>query len=74
MASHEEEVKRIRIIPDIHTLAAGGFDKIPKDDIARLKWVGFYKQKQAPFFMVLPRAPRPRPTPRQADWKRAARG
>src|SRR5579862_79816 len=52
MASHEEEIKRVRIIPDVYTLAAGGFDKIPKDDIARLKWVGFYKQKQAPFFMV----------------------
>lgn len=52
MASHEEEIKRVRIIPDIHALAAGGWDKIPKDDFARLKWVGFYKQKQAPFFMV----------------------
>src|ERR1051325_3121212 len=52
MASHEEEVKRVRIIPDIDTLAAAGFDKIPKDDFARLKWVGFYKQKQAPYFMV----------------------
>jgi ferredoxin-nitrite reductase len=52
MASHEEEVKRVRIIPDIDALAAGGFDKIPKDDVARLKWVGFYKQRQAPYFMV----------------------
>lgn len=52
MASHEEEVKRVRIIPDIDTLAAGGYDKVPKDDMARLKWVGFYKQRQAPFFMV----------------------
>jgi ferredoxin-nitrite reductase len=52
MASHEEEIKRVRIIPDINTLAAAGFDKIPKDDIARLKWVGFYKQKQVPYFMV----------------------
>ena len=52
MASHEEEVKRVRIIPDINTLAAAGFDKIPKDDFSRLKWVGFYKQKQAPYFMV----------------------
>jgi sulfite reductase beta subunit-like hemoprotein len=52
MASHDEEVKRIRIIPDIHSLAAAGFDKIAKDDMTRLKWVGFYKQKQAPYFMV----------------------
>jgi ferredoxin-nitrite reductase len=52
MASHEEEVKRVRIIPDIDALAAAGFDKIHKDDFARLKWVGFYKQKQAPYFMV----------------------
>lgn len=52
MASHDEEIKRIRIIPDIHALAAGGFDKIPKEDFTRLKWVGFYKQRQAPFFMV----------------------
>jgi ferredoxin-nitrite reductase len=52
MASHEEEVKRVRIIPDIDALAAGGFEKIPKDDFARLKWVGFYKQRQPPHFMV----------------------
>ena len=52
MASHEEEVKRVRIIPDVNELAAIGFDKISKDDFARLKWVGFYKQRQAPYFMV----------------------
>src|SRR5262245_28170611 len=52
MASHEEEIKRVRIIPDVHALAAGGWDKSPMDDFARLKWVGCYKQKQPPFFMV----------------------
>ncbi len=52
MASHEEEVKRTRIIPDINALAAMPFEKIPKDEFARLKWVGFYKQRQAPYFMV----------------------
>ena len=52
MASHEEEVKRVRIIPDIDALAAMGFEKITKDDFARLKWVGFYKQRQVPYFMV----------------------
>ncbi len=52
MATHDEEIKRVRIIPDIHALAAGGYDKIPKEDFTRLKWVGFYKQRQAPFFMV----------------------
>jgi len=52
MASHDEDVKRIRILPDIDVLASAGYDKIPKDDFTRLKWVGFYKQKQPPFFMV----------------------
>ena len=52
MASHEEEVKRVRIIPDIDAIAAAGFERIVKDDFARLKWVGFYKQRQAPYFMV----------------------
>ena len=52
MASHDEEIKRIRIIPDVPMLSAGGYEKIPKEDFTRLKWVGFYKQRQAPFFMV----------------------
>ena len=38
--------------PIFRALSAGGYEKIPKEDFTRLKWVGFYKQRQAPFFMV----------------------
>jgi len=52
MATHDEDIKRVRILPDMETLSALGFEKIAKDDFVRLKFVGFYKQKQAPYFMV----------------------
>ncbi|HEY3320635.1 MAG TPA: nitrite/sulfite reductase [Planctomycetota bacterium] len=52
MASHAEDIKRVRIIPDIDALAAGSYENIPADDFDRLKWLGLYKQKQAPYFML----------------------
>ena len=52
MATHDEDIKRVRIMPDIDALAAAGYEKIPKDDFVRLKFVGLYKQKQVPYFMI----------------------
>ncbi len=52
MATHVEEVKNERILPDVEALAKLKYEEIPADEFERLKWVGFYRQKQAPYFMV----------------------